>query len=121
MGLFFFFLLYDRAPDMQFAHLFFVDDVRSLAHDVHSTLRLRESNDITDGRTFRHEHDETVKAKGKAAMRRRAKFEGIQEEAKFFLSLFICKPNGFKDLVLNSAVMDRMEPPPISTPLRTMS
>ena len=91
---------------MQFAHLFFVDDVRSLAHDVHSTLRLRESNDITDGRTFRHEHDETVKAKGKAAMRRRAKFEGIQEEAKFFLSLFICKPNGFKDLVLNSAVMD---------------
>ena len=48
MGLFFFFLLYDRAPDMQFAHLFFVDDVRSLAHDVHSTLRLRESNDITD-------------------------------------------------------------------------
>lgn len=68
---------------MQFAHLFFVDDVRSLAHDVHSTLRLRESNDITDGRTFRHEHDETVKAKGKAAMRRRAKFEGIQEEAKF--------------------------------------
>ena len=59
---------------MQFAQLGFRGFGRRVGERAPGGLRFREGHDVADGFGACHQHDEAVKAKGDAAMRRAAVF-----------------------------------------------
>jgi hypothetical protein len=79
----FFFLAY---ANTQFTQLLGIDRRGSVGHQALGGLGLREGNHITDAGGAGHEHDQTIQTKSKAAVRRRAVLESIQQEAEFSLA-----------------------------------
>ena len=61
---------------------------RGACHHVPCPLIFGEGNDISNVCGSRQDHGPTIKAKGDAAVGRRAMFKRIQQETEFLLGLF---------------------------------
>ena len=106
LAVLFFLLLGHSRADVELTELLFINHAGSLAHDICSALVLRESNDIADRFPLGHQHHQTVKAEGQAAMGRRAILESVHHEAKLGVSLFLGQAQSLEDLLLQVSVVD---------------
>lgn len=95
--------------------------IRRARHRVGCARSLRESDDVADGLLACKQHDQAIKAKRNAAMRRSAKLERMDQVAELLFHLVIFHAKTTKDALLRSALWIRIEPPPISKPSMTMS
>src|SRR5471032_3334153 len=76
--------------DVQFAQCLGIHHTRRLRHDIGSTLGFREGNHFTNRLGTGHQHYQTIKAEGQAAVWWCAVFQGVEQEAEFlFLFRFI--------------------------------
>ena len=72
---------------------------------------LGKSYDVSDALPVRHEHDQAVETKGKAAMRRGAVLKSPDQEAEFLLDLSGGEAQQRKDLLLQLLIMDTYASP----------
>ena len=102
----FFLLLGHSRADVELTQLLVVNQAGCLAHDIGSTLVLREGDDIADRFPLGHQHHQTVKAEGQTTVGRRAILESVHHEAKLGVSLFLGQAQSLEDLLLQVGVVE---------------
>src|SRR5207237_5486079 len=83
-----------------------VDWRGSLGHEALGLLRFRKGNDVADRVGPAEEHDKAIQTEGDAAMRRRAVFQGFQQEAKFRRRFLLADSKKVEELALDIAPVD---------------
>jgi len=83
---------------------------RGLHHEVAPLLRFREGDDIPDIVGAGKKHDQSVKAKSDAQVRRGSIFKGLNEEAELGLDIFGAQLQEGEDFLLEFAVVDALRP-----------
>ena len=74
---------------MQRAELLLGHRRRAPVHGARTAVRLGEGDDVTDGGTPGHHHDDAIDAERDSPVRRRPVFEGLEEEPEAFLRLVV--------------------------------
>src|SRR6185295_2681851 len=69
-------------PQMELTQLLRVDRRRRSGHQIERVRRLRERDDLPDGRLAGQDRHQAVEAERDAAMRRRPVLERVEEEAE---------------------------------------
>ncbi len=91
-------------------------------HQILRARRLREGDDVADRIGTRDQRSDAVDAEGDAAVRRRTELQRFEQEAELQLRLVRADAEQTSNTALcMSGRWMRIEPPPISLPLRTMS
>lgn len=68
--------------NVQFAQCLGIHQPRCLSHNAGSTLGFREGDYFTDRLGAGHQHHQTVQTEGQTTVRRRAVFQGVEQEAE---------------------------------------
>ncbi|RMQ30068.1 hypothetical protein ALQ08_05043 [Pseudomonas syringae pv. delphinii] len=92
--------------DVQLAQRFGIDNARCLGHDISRTLGFREGDDFTNRLRAGHQHDQTVQTERQTAVRWRAVFQRIKQEAKLLLLLVFGNAQQTEHRLLHFLTMD---------------
>src|SRR5438045_1649128 len=80
-------------PDLQLAELLGRHVGGAAIHEARGTSALRERNRLADARAVAEQHDDAVEAQPDAAVRRRGKLIGLEQEAELLVGLLVRKPD----------------------------
>ncbi len=93
-------------PEMQLGELLALNRGRGIGERAGGLLGLGEGDHVADGAGPGEHHHQAVEAKGNAAVRGRAEFQGAEEEAELLLCLFLFNAQHFEQPRLHFRAVD---------------
>ena len=92
--------------DVQLLQLLVVDGGGCVGHEVDGFGGFGEGDDFAEAGRAGEKHHDPVEAEGDAAMRGRALFKRVEEEAEALACLFVADAERGEDLLLDVFAMD---------------